>query len=413
MSEIGIVGGGIVGLTSALALHHAGHKVTVYESVRNPAELGVGINLLPHSVRVLHDLGLKDALDRTAIQTAQLSFHSADGVHIWTEPRGTKAGNPWPQYSIHRGRFQMLLMEAVRDRLGSDRLRTGHHLDSLGSNNQRAWARFVDKTTGEEAGTFSGDALIGADGLHSATRKILHPSDGPPHYSGLVLWRGAVETEPFLDGRSMFMAGDDRAKVVVYPIGGAERAAEKSLVNWVAELPVPVDVETADWNREVPVETFVEAFESWDFGWINVPELFRATEVCYEFPMIDRHPLDRWSFGRVSLAGDAAHAMRPNGSNGSNQGILDAEALANHLSSGLPVSEALSAYEAERLPPTAALTLANRKAGPERVMQWVADSCDGTCVDSHSCIDPEELTRAALEYKQLAGFDPTELKKLA
>ena len=215
-----IAGGGIGGLAAALCLHRSGHEVTVFESVARPRELGVGINLLPHSVRVLHDLGLEAVLREAAVQTTELRFYSDDGILIWAEQRGVAAGNPWPQYSIHRGRLQMLLLDAVRDEVGSGRILTGHHLAAFEQDARGVTAHFDDRRTGVRAGTYRGDVLVGCDGLHSAVRKALVPGEGPPLYSGLVLWRGAVEAPPFLDGRTMFMAGHDRQKAVVYPIRG-------------------------------------------------------------------------------------------------------------------------------------------------------------------------------------------------
>lgn len=409
MTRILIAGGGIGGLAAALSLHAKGHEVVVFESVETPRELGVGINVLPHSVRILHDLGLAERLDEVAVRTRRLSFYSEDGVKIWEEDRGIHAGNPWPQYSIHRGRFQMLLLEAVRDRLGADRVLTGHHLASFEQDQNEVRATFVDKRTETIVGTFSGDVLVGADGLNSVVRRHFEPEEGPPAYSGLMLWRGAIETEPFLDGESMFMAGHDTLKAVVYPIGGPEHRAGRSLVNWVAERPVDLDISTADWNREADHADFVPAFEAWNWDWIDLPRIFAATPTVYEFPMVDRDPLERWSYGRVTLLGDAAHVMRPNGSNGSSQAIIDGEALAMALTGERDVVTALERYQDERLAPTAKLTLDNRASGPERVLQWVKDRCDGTCVDQHTCVPQEECEEVATAYKRLAGFDPSQL----
>lgn len=417
MSERGhkilIAGGGITGLSAAISLHRQGHEVTVFESVRAPRELGVGINLLPHSVRVLHDLGLKDALEEVAILTRRLSFYSDDGVKIWEEDRGLHAGNPWPQYSLHRGRLQMLLWKAAAAELGEERLLTGHHLADFDQDTREVRATFVNKSTGDTVGTYNGDVLIAADGLHSVARRIFNPDEGPPVYSGLMLWRGAVETDPFLDGESMFMAGHDEAKAVVYPIGGPEHRRGRSLVNWIAERPLEFDVSKADWNREASPAAFAEYFSDWNWDWIDLPKLFASTAVCYEFPMSDRDPLDRWSHGRVTLLGDAAHAMRPNGSNGASQGILDCEAITNSLGAESDIVTALESYQDERLEKTAVLTLANRQSGPERVLQWVKERCDGTCRGEHHCVPRSELSEAANAYKQLAGFDRQQLAAMA
>lgn len=408
-----IVGGGICGLTLALCLNRSGHDVTVFESVAEPRELGVGINLLPHCVRVLHDLGLEEALAAGAVMTGELRFCSDDGTLIWSEPRGLAADNPWPQYSIHRGHLQMLLLDAVRRDLGAGRVLTGHHLTGFEHDAGGVTADFVDRRTGMDLDSARGDLLIGCDGLHSTVRRLLFPDEGAMHYSGLVLWRGAVEAEPFLDGRTMFMAGHDQQKAVVYPIRNPSEPGGTALINWVAERPVDLDVATADWNTPVDPSKIAPWFEDWDFGWIHVGELIASSEMAYEFPMVDRDPLERWSHGRVTLLGDAAHPMRPNGSNGASQGILDAETLTVTLDSESDPVEALQAYDEERREVTGRLVLANRQAGPERVMQWVKDRCDGSCMNRHTCVDEHDLEREATAYKALAGFDIASLQAMS
>jgi 2-polyprenyl-6-methoxyphenol hydroxylase-like FAD-dependent oxidoreductase len=415
MAQITIAGGGIGGLVAAMCLHDAGHDVNVYESVIEPAELGVGINVLPHSVRVLDDLGLLPELDTRAVRTGALMFLSRDGTRIWSEPRGLDAGNPWPQFSIHRGQLQMLLWSAATERLGPDRLHPGHRLVDFDQTAESITARFNERP-GDRMVSVESDALVGADGIHSVVRQQLHPDQGLPHPSGLVLWRGAVRAPAFLDGRTMFMAGDDEQKAVIYPITPPDDDG-MAVINWVAERPMDVDMATVSWNREVEVASVARHFEAWDYGWLDVGALIASSDAAYEFPMVDRHPVDRWSFGRVTLLGDAAHPMRPNGSNGSSQAILDGEALAQALTEHDDLVEALTVYETARLEPTARLTLANRQAGPERVMQWVADRCDGSCANSservHTCVDTAELEREANAYKQLAGFDLATLQSMA
>lgn len=412
MTSVTIAGGGIGGLVAAMCLHDAGHEVDVFESVVEPSELGVGINVLPHSVRVLDSLGLMPALIAAGVQTDALAFLSRDGIRIWEEPRGLAAGNPWPQFSIHRGKLQMLLWQAAVDRLGPHRFHTGKRLTLFEQGaGDTVTATFRDRRSDIDIEVAS-EVLVGADGIHSAVRQQLHPDQGLPHPSGLVLWRGAVRAPAFLGGRTMFMAGDDGQKAVVYPISDPDDDG-MALINWVAERPMDVDMTTVSWNREVDPAWVAESFTDWDYGWLDVGALIASSDAAYEFPMVDRHPVHRWSFGRVTLLGDAAHPMRPNGSNGSSQAILDGEALAAALTDTGDVPAALTAYESTRLEPTAKLTLANRQAGPERVMQWVAERCAGACTDEHTCVDTSVLEREANAYKQLAGFDLATLQAMA
>lgn len=414
-SQILIAGGGITGLTTALFLHQAGIPVKVFESVRDIKPLGLGINLLPHAVKRLYSLGLQDALDATGIRTKELAFYTKTGALIWGEPRGLDAGYDVPQYSIHRGDLQMILLQATLERLGAENVLTGHHLASFEQDDKGVTAHFIDKNTGESIGSYKGDVLIGAEGVMSSVRAHFYPDEGMPVYSGLMLWRGAVETHSFLTGGTVAMIGHNTLKAVVYPI--SKKAAErgKALVNWVAERPIPMDLppEKEDWNRAGQLSDFVDHFESWQFNWLNVPKLFRDTEKIYEFPMIDRDPIPQWSFGRVTLLGDAAHAMRPNGSNGSSQGIWDAEVIAQQLSQHDDVVQALKAYEDIRLKPVSQLVLDNRKTGPERVMQMAEDACDGTCTDVCRHIPRSTLEEIAASYKKLAGFDRDTVSKQA
>ncbi len=402
-----IIGAGISGLTCALALHAAGIRARVFEAVEEIRPLGVGINLLPHSVKVLWALGLKDPLEATAILTSSLRFHSKHGKPIWSEPRGYDAGLAWPQYSIHRGELQRVLLDAVRARLGADAVVEGHTLSAFEQDASGVTAHFTHRRTGTSQPSQRGSMLIGADGLASAVRASFYPDEGNPVYSGQMLWRGVTDWEPILDGRSCVMIGHNDLKAVIYPISEAARRAGRSQMNWVAErrLPGSLPPNRADWNRRGDPNDFAPAFEDWRFDWLDVPALFRATDQVFEFPMVDRNPVPRWTFGRVTLLGDAAHAMRPNGSNGASQGILDGVALADALTAEPTIEAALLAYEKQRLEPTAKLTLDNRETGPERVLQMVEDRCPNGFVDIHDHFSDAELGEIAERYKKLAGFN--------
>ena len=300
----------------------------------------------------------------------------------------------------------MLLYRAVVERLGADHVKSGHPLRSFEQDDRGVEAVFTDRRNGAAAATARGDALVGADGIHSAVRHAFHPEEQRPRFSGRVLWRGTTEAEPFLSGRSMMMAGHASQKFVAYPISADAEARGRSLVNWVAELTVGGDEEPSrDWNREVEKSVFAPAFASWRFDWLDVPALIEKAGPVYEFPMSDRDPVDRWTFGRVTLLGDAAHPMYPIGSNGASQAILDAASLAEALRGEGDPAASLLRYEDERLGPTSKIVLANRQQGPEQVMQRVEERAPDGFERLEEVISQPELEEIAARYKQLAGFE--------
>lgn len=410
-----IVGGGIGGLVAALCLDVAGLSPIVYESAREIRALGVGINLLPHAVRILVALGLGERLAACGIATGELRYVTKRGEEIWAEPRGLDAGYRWPQYSIHRGQLQLLLLGAVRERLGHDCVHVGHHLSVIDRDAMGVTARFVDRRTGAVVGTARGDLLIGADGIHSAVRAHFYPDEAPPTFSGRLLWRATTIARPFLTGQTMIMAGHANQKFVAYPI--ANLPDGRQVINWIAERRITPDAPPTapDWNRVVPPATFLPFFAAWRFPWLDIPALIAGADAVYEFPMSDRDPLDRWSFGRVTLLGDAAHPMYPVGSNGASQAILDASALAGALRGGHagddPIA-ALSRYEAQRLGPTSRIVMANRQQGPEAVMQIVEERAPDGFQNLDEIISPDERHAIAAHYKHVAGFDPDALNRL-
>ena len=410
--KIIIAGAGIGGLTTALCLHEAGFDVQLYESAREIKPLGVGINLLPHAVRVLTHLDLQEELNEMAIATSELAYYSKHGKKIWQEPRGKFAGYHWPQFSVHRGRFQMLLLQEVKRRLGADKLQTRFSLQQAMNKSDGVEAYFINKETNETI-AIAGHALIAADGIHSAVRKQFYPNEGAPKFSGIILHRGTTKAKPFLSASSMIMAGSVDKKFVAYPIHNFHDETGEQLINWIADLRVNVeeDIMPQDWNRRADKSKLLSEFGDWNFDWLDIPSLINNAEAIYEFPMSDRDPLPQWSFGRVTLLGDAAHPMYPIGSNGASQAILDAECLAGFLANHDDIEVALKEYEAIRLPATAKIVLQNRQMGPEQVMQIVEERAPGGFENLDDVISQEELQSIAARYKQIAGFDKDALNK--
>jgi 2-polyprenyl-6-methoxyphenol hydroxylase-like FAD-dependent oxidoreductase len=410
--KVMVVGAGIGGLTTALCLHEAGFDVQVYESAREIKPLGVGINLLPHAVRVLANLGLQNELSKVAIATSELAYYSKHGKKIWQESRGKFAGYNWPQFSIHRGTFQMLLLDEVKKRLGKDKVQTGCVLQSAENKKNFVEAGFVNKETN---GTIiiKAEAMIAADGIHSAMRKQFYPDEGSPKFAGIILHRGTTKAKSFLSGSSMIMAGSVNKKFVAYPIQNSINDKGHQLINWIADLRVSNEenIMPQDWNRRADKNKLLHEFRDWHFDWLDVPSLIHDAEAVYEFPMSDRDPLPRWSFGHITLLGDAAHPMYPIGSNGASQAVLDAECVAASLVNNNDIAIALQQYEAIRLPATAKIVLQNRQMGPEQVMQIVEERAPDGFVNLDDVISREELESIAARYKQIAGFDKEVLNK--
>lgn len=399
-----VAGGGIGGLVAALSLHAIGRPVHVYESADEIRALGVGINLLPHAVRELDALGLLDTLEQHSVATTTLAYFNRHGQKIWDEPRGKAAGYHWPQLSIHRGTLQRILFEATVDRIGADCVRTGQHLTSFDTATSAAHAEFTDRRTGSTS-TVSGAALIAADGIHSAARRQLHPDQGMPIWNGAQLWRGTIECEPILDGRTLVWAGNPRQKFVGYPL--LDLPDGKQLFNFIAELRYDDRqlAEREDWNRPGNLDDYLPEFEPWVFDWLDVPDLLRRAPDTFVFPMVDRDPLDRWTHGRMTLLGDAAHPMYPVGSNGASQAILDAATLAGCVRS-FPgdVPNALERYDEVRRPATSAIVLANRGHGPELPMVIAEQRAPDGFDHIDDVISPEEILQVTDGYRQTAGF---------
>lgn len=368
-----IIGGGIGGLSLALMLHARGIAATVYEQASEIREVGVGINTLPHAIRELAELGLLPALDAVAIRTRELIYMNRFGQTVWREPRGLHAGAPVPQFSIHRGRLQGVIRDAVVERLGADAIRTGRRLQGFLQDEGGVTAHFADAKRGEGGETARADILIGADGIHSTVRAHYFPDQGGPRWNGVQMWRGACDWPAFLDGESMIIAGGMGGKLVLYPIAEGKKQGTR-LTNWVVNIrtgdpakPPPKEA----WSKAGRLEDVLPFARRFTVPGVDILALIQASGTFWEYPMCDRDPLPRWSHGRVTLLGDAAHPMYPVGSNGASQAILDARCLADLLVKAEHPRHALAAYEAQRLPATAEIVAMNRAGGPERVIDAV------------------------------------------
>ncbi len=398
--KICIVGAGIGGCVAALSLSALGHEVEMHESIPALSPLGVGINLLPHAVQVLERLGLRARLESRGVATRELVYYNRHGQRIWGEPRGKFAGYPVPQISIHRGVLQMELFAAVQQRLGVARIHTGHRLLSVEGEGP---VRAKFETRGGGNVVVDADLLVGADGIHSMLRRQRYPHEGLPRYGGRILWRATSRAPAFLSGASMIMAGNQHHKFVAYPISGPGDDGLQT-INWIAELTVEQMPGREDWNKEVDRAVFAARFKDWRFDWLDIPRLIASTERVYEFPLVDRDPLPAWSFGATTLLGDAAHPMYPIGSNGASQAILDADALATCLAANPDATQALATYEKLRLPPTAAIILANRGNGPEQCMQLAEERAPAGFTRIEDVFATGELEGIAARYKAVAGF---------
>ena len=394
-----IAGAGIAGLTTALSLHAAGIDALVVDSAPELKPLGVGINLLPHAVRELTELGLGPALAATGIATSEQAHFDRHGGFIWSEPRGRGLGYSWPQYSIHRGALQMILLAAVRERLGDNAVTTGTAVTGFTEHDGSVQAQLSARPNGRGF-TLPADLLIGADGLHSAVRARLHPGEPPPRWSGVMLWRGVAPGPPFLSGSCVAIAGSTTSvKFVAYPI--ARRGAGRVLINWVAEAMVggaepPV---RPDWHKEGRLEQALPYFRDWTLRWLDVPDLMRRSAEILQYPMVDRDPLPSWGRGRVTLVGDAAHPMYPIGSNGGSQAIVGARVLTRSLVLWDSVRAGLAAYEAARLETVNKIVLANRSMPVDAVLDMVSARAPGGFERIEDVLSDAELTALRDAYR--------------
>lgn len=405
-SPVLIAGGGIGGLSLALTLHQIGVPCLVLESVAEIRPLGVGINLQPNAVRELYELGFgPDALDGIGVQTQEWALVGLNGNEIYAEPRGLKAGYRWPQYSVHRGRLQMMLYRAVLERLGADAIRTGVKVTAY-RNRPDGGVTAILRSRDGHVSEVDGSLLIGADGLHSAVRQQMYPDQPPVAWGGAIMWRGVTRGKPIRSGASFVGLGTHRHRVVFYPITAPDPVTGLADINWIAEVTVDSSRgwPEGDWNRRVGHEEFLHHFEHWNYSWIDIPAMLRGASEVFEYPMVDREPIPTWVDGNVALLGDAAHVMYPTGSNGASQAIVDARILgAAMLEHGVSAC-ALNAYDSKLCGQISQLVLRNRGAGPFGLLNLLDDRCGGVFDNIDDVLPREEREEFMRGYITAAGL---------
>ena len=406
--DIAIIGGGITGLALALNLHKHGMRCRVFERAPEIRELGVGITLLPHAMREFAAFGLEDQLVRAGVPIRESCFFNRFGQLIYREDRGRHAGYPFPEVSIHRGRLHMILLRAAIDRLGIEAIVLDRDCVAVEQDDAGVTLRLRETTSGTALDGVRADVAIACDGVNSALRKQFYPDDAVA-FAGINTWRGITRRKPFLTGRSYTRTGSIlTGKIVIYPIIDNVDGEGNQLINWMAEIKQDT-FEKNDWNQPGVLADFFHLYRDWHFPWLDVPDLIRTADQILEYPMVDKDPVARWTFGRVTLAGDAAHPMYPRGSNGAAQGAIDARTLADCLAAcraahGDP-REALRDYESRRLDPASQVVRTNRAHPPDFINIKVEELVgDRPFDDLDKYITQDELRALSDNYKRVAGF---------
>jgi 5-methylphenazine-1-carboxylate 1-monooxygenase len=400
--HVAIIGGGVGGLAAALYFARADIPCTVYEAVPVFSELGVGINLQPHAVRALSELGLYDALAKVSCEPRETCFFNRHGQLIHTESLGRAAGYNWPQFSIHRGDLHAALLDAVRARLGPDAVRMGMRCTRVEERGAGVRLQWVDPQ-GEPLPASDATIAIGCDGVHSALRRQFYPDEGPFAFGGINMWRGSTRYRPILTGRSVILAGSLAfGKLVFYPM--REYGDGTQLINWNVEVRSAV-AGPNQWNKNGRIEDFLWRYEKSRFSWLDVPDLLTRADMVLEYPMVDRDPIPRWTFGRVTLMGDAAHPMYPRSGNGAAQSIIDGATIARLLKTLAPEA-ALRAYEAERLETVNRIVEASRSRPPDLIIETVEERTGGAPFDRlEDVIGADEMQHILERFKRLVGGD--------
>src|SRR5215475_10131 len=402
--DIAIVGGGICGLSLALNLNRRGIPCTVYERAPEVKELGVGITLLPHAMREFAGLRVAEALLAAGIESRESCFFNRFGQFIYGEPRGRHAGYDFPEVMIHRGRLHMILYQAARAQLGDDRIRTDHDCVGLEQDSDGATLHFREFSSGAAREPVRSRAVIACDGINSVIRKTFYPDDHVA-FAGINTWRGVTRHPPIRGGRTYMRVGSIlTGKMVIYPIVDDVDGSGRQLINWMAEIKQET-FDKNDWNKPGALADFFPIYRDWHFDWLDVAALIRDADQILEYPMVDKEPVARWTFDRVTLAGDAAHPMYPRGSNGAAQAAIDARVLADCLEAHADPRAALATYEQARRETTARIVRTNREHPPDFINIKVEELVGDRPFDNlDDYITQDELRALSENYKRIAGF---------
>ncbi len=396
--DVAIIGGGICGLSLALNLRQRGIAARIYERAGEIKPLGVGITLLPHAMREFTALGIGGELLAAGIENRESAFFNRFGQLIYKEARGKFAGYQYPEVGIHRGKLHLILYEAAKAKLGSDAILLDHDCKGVEQDDIGVTLRFNNRDS------VRADIAIVCDGINSPIRKQFYPADKLA-FAGINTWRGVTRRKPILDGRTYMRVGSIlTGKMVIYPIVDDIDAEGRQLINWMAEIKGDSPSQN-DWNKPGKLTDFLSIYESWRFDWLDVAQLIRDADQILEYPMVDKDPIDTWTFGRVTLAGDAAHPMYPRGSNGAAQAAIDARTLADLLRNNSDPRDALRAYEAARAQPAAKVVQTNREFPPDFINIKVEELVgDRPFEDLDRYISQDELRALSENYKRIAGF---------
>lgn len=409
-TSIAVAGGGIAGLALALHLHARGLSCEVFEAVSQVRELGVGITLLPHAMRELAALGLQEAIEAAGIENLESAFYNRYGQFIYKELRGRHAGYALPEIGIHRGKLHLILLEAALERIGSDRIHFGHRVASVEQDAEGVDVMF-EASSGQAPCSWRAGILVACDGINSAVRKTFYPKE-KLCFTGINTWRGVTRHKPILSGKTYLRVGSiSTGKMVIYPIIDRVEGEDTQLINWMAEIQQGGESPN-DWNRGGRMEDVLPIYKDWRFDWLDVAALIQNADHILQYPMVDKDPIAQWTFGSITLMGDAAHPMYPRGSNGSAQALIDARTLADELAARQHLTDshgaqlqALHAYEAKRRPATTQIVLTNRSHPPDFINSHV-DELSGGKPFRHidDVISQEQLRQFSEDYKRIAGF---------